>query len=360
MPSDPTETSEMREPFERWLAERWPDVKDLRVHEFGAPPTGYSAKTLITPISFERDGEQREEKVVFRVENPGPPIYPPQAPGLDVEIDIQYRTMEAVSRTGKIPLAELIGYEADPSWVGSPFFAMEYIEGEVPVLDPMYTRAGFFFDTTPENRRRLIENGLRLLAELHTIDYRAIGLDWLIAPATEPDVSRQLDIWEDWSRAALRDRVHPEVERGYAWLRANVPTGLTPGLSWGDARPGNIIWRDFEAVCVTDWENVAIAPPEYDLGWWLMFDQTCRETPDDRLPGDPSLDEQRDFYCEVSGRDVGDVGWFVIQSAVRYIGIVSCVMNRMVDMGQLPADHEVWLHNPPATLATRLLDEVGA
>jgi len=38
-------------------------------------------------------------------------------------------------------------------------------------------------------------------------------------------------------------------------------------LSWGDSRIGNMIWRDFRCVCITDFENVALAPRAFDLGF---------------------------------------------------------------------------------------------
>ena len=41
--------------------------------------------------------------------------------------------------------------------------------------------------------------------------------------------------------------------------------------------PGNIIWRDAAPICTTDYEAASIAPPELDVGWWLMFDRTMHE-----------------------------------------------------------------------------------
>ena len=87
---------------------------------------------------------------MLRIENPEPAIYPQQAPGLDVEIDIQYRSMQALIATGKVPLAPLIGYEADASILGQPFFAMDFVQGDVMTESPPYTEAGFFFEASPD------------------------------------------------------------------------------------------------------------------------------------------------------------------------------------------------------------------
>jgi len=268
----------LREPFRNWLAKEWPEVADLEVLPIESPKSGFSARTLMVPLRYRRDGQLCEERVVLRLENPEPAIYPQQAPGLDTEIDIQYRTMEALARAEVVPLAGLVGYEGDASVLGAPFYAMRFVKGEVPVENPIYTSDAFFFDACPRDRRKLIENGIRTMAAVHSLDWRAAGFDWLVPEGVEPSIERQVDLWEDYLRRELGTREHPIAERGIAYLRANMPHGLEPALSWGDSRPGNIIWRDFEPVCVTDFENVAVAPPEFDLGWWLMFDHWSHET----------------------------------------------------------------------------------
>ena len=122
-----TEDDALRAPFRDWLARRWPDAKDLELGEFRLPKSGFSAKTIFVPTRYQQGGRAVERQIVLRLENPEPAIYPQQAPGLDVEIDIQYRSMQALIATGKVPLAPLIGYEADASLLGQPFFAMDYV-----------------------------------------------------------------------------------------------------------------------------------------------------------------------------------------------------------------------------------------
>jgi aminoglycoside phosphotransferase (APT) family kinase protein len=354
------EYDELRGPFRRWLAARWADVEDLRVGQPESPKSGFSARTLFVPLKLRRAGLECEERLVLRLENPEPAIYPQQAPGLDVEVAIQYRTMETLARVAKIPLAGLIGYEPDPQVLGAPFYVMRHIEGQVPVEDPIYTKEGFFTEASPKQRRRLVEGGLRVLAEIHRVDWKAAEFEWLVPPGEAPDALRQLTLWEDYGQRELGDREHPSLARAFQWLHANLPTTQAPALSWGDSRPGNVIWRDFAPACVTDFENVAIAPPEVDLGWWLMFDRWSHETCGvGRLPGEPTREEQRDFYAACTGRAVGDTFWFELFGAARYGAIVVRVMNRLVDRGLLGADQMIWLQNPAATCLDQLLAEGG-
>jgi aminoglycoside phosphotransferase (APT) family kinase protein len=119
-----------------------------------------------------------------------------------------------------------------------------------------------------------------------------------------------------------------------------------------------MIWRDFRCVCVTDWEAAAIAPPELDLGWWLMFDRTCHEVVGaPRLEGEPTRGEQRDLYAAAAGRDVGDTHLHELFAATRYAAIVVRVMNRAVARGHMAADHTVWLDNPAATALAQILEQ---
>jgi aminoglycoside phosphotransferase (APT) family kinase protein len=319
------------------------------VGEFESPKSGFSARTLFAPIHYRRDGTRVEEKVVLRIENPEPAIYPAQAPGLDVEVELQYRAMQALSKAGRIPLAPLIGYEPDPSVLGSQFFAMGHIQGEVTIENPPYTLEGFFTEVSPDARRGMIEDGLRILAEVHRLDWKQAGLDWLVPPGTTPGVDVQLALWERFGRREFADRVHPVFEEASTWLHANLPGELENKFSWGDSRLGNIIFADGRCVCITDFENAAIAPAEIDLGWWLMFDRTQHEVAEaKRLPGEPTREEQRDHYYECAGRDLGDMHYYEVFAAFRYTAIVARVMNRWVDLGILQADHQLWLKNPAA------------
>jgi aminoglycoside phosphotransferase (APT) family kinase protein len=342
-----------RAPLASWLAAKLA-AGAVEVREIARLSGGYSAETLRVEASV--DG--REARYVLRREMPEPSVYPVQAPGLDVEIEIQWRAMSGLARASRTPLAPLIGFERDAALLGAPFFVMGFVEGQVPQVAPPYASAGFFAEAQPEQRRRMIEDGLTVLAGIHAVDWQQAGFDWLVPPGTAPGALAQLALWERYAERELAGREHPLLARGLAWLHAHPPPGSRLAVSWGDSRPGNMIWRDFRCVCVTDFENVAIAEPELDLGWWLMFDRWSHEAfgvP--RLPGEPTREEQRDHYVRCTGHPVADTTWYEIFAAARYCAIVVRVMNRSVARGEMPADQKIWLENPASTCLAQLLDE---
>lgn len=338
--------------LEAWLQARLPDRPGLRLAHGGAPASGFSAETTILDATWEGGAG----RYVLRKETPDPPVYPTQVPGLTTEVEIQYRVMEALQ--GAVPLAPLVGYEPDPTVLGGEFFVMGFVDGQVPVENPMYTLEGWFLDLRPEQRATMIDDGVRQLAAVHAVDPARAG--FLLPDGAEPTTRRQLDLWHDYMVRELEGREHPLYDRAFTWLTANHPAETEPVLCWGDPRLGNIIWRDDRAACLTDFEAASIAPAEVDLGWWLMFDRWCHESYGaPRRDGEISRDAQRTLYEEVSGRTVGDTTWYEVFAAARYTAIVVRVMNRLVVRGLMPADQTVWLENPATVCLQQMIEEFG-
>lgn len=352
-----------RSALERWLAVRLDARGPVSIDRVTALSTGYSAETTSFRAGYEDREGRRVTGFILRRESPDPAVYPQQAPGFDIEVDIQYRVMKALSAGTDVPLAPLVGYEADARVLGAPFFVMGFVEGLVPLVAPSYTQEGFFFDARPGERAALIEDGLRVLARLHSLDWAAHGLGWLLPDGEAPTAARQVEIWRRYTERELAGRVHHQLDRAFAWLMDNLPPfdDSSVTLNWGDPRPGNMIWRDFRCVCVTDFEAAAIAPFGVDLGWWLMFDRWSHESAGvARLPGEPTREEQAARYFDLSGRPPEPTHWYEVFAAVRYCAIVVRIMNRTVDRGLMPAGHDMWLTNQATVCLAELLPEAQA
>ncbi len=340
-----------------WLRPRLGATGPVRITEEGRPAAiGYSSETIIFGASYRTAAGPVSRRFVLRAETPDAPVYPAQAPGLDLEIDIQRRIMEAVAAFSTVPVAPVIGAEPAPAVIGAPFFVMAFVDGDVPTVSPPYTKTGFFLDARPEQRAAMIGDGLRVLAAIHRIDWASAGLGWLLGPGATPTVARQLQLWTAQAQADLGRRRHRDMEAAAAVLGRHLPAGSGPVLCWGDPRPGNMIWQDWRCACVTDWEAAAIAPPELDVSWWLMFDRCSHEVVDaPRLDGEPTREEQAAAYEAAAGWDLGDLRLYELFAAYRYCATVIRVTDREVQRGRLPADHTVWLENPASTCVQQLL-----
>jgi aminoglycoside phosphotransferase (APT) family kinase protein len=355
-------SDDVRIGLQGWLQQRLPDGERLVISDIAKPSSGFSAQTWLIDLSSADNGEF-VRRVVARIETSDPAVYPQQAPpgpgnpAGDVEVALQYQIMKALRATGAVPLADLIGYEDDRNLLGQPFFVMDFVGGDVPKESPPYPLEGFWTEITPQTRSTMLRNGLEVLARLHTLDHRELGLEWLVAPGTTPGTDAQVQIWKSFGERELAGRDHPLLNDAWRLLAEKEPIADPVTIGWGDARPGNIIWRDGEVANITDFEAAAIAPPQQDLGWWLMFDRTMHDVVGaPRLPGDLTREEQCDLYASISGRDVSDIRWWQIFAAARYCTIVVRVMNRAVDRGLMPADQQIWLTNPASDALAQLLD----
>lgn len=322
-----------------WMARRFPDRSDVAVTSIDIPvATGFSNETVMFDVAWAEDGQPRSERYVGRVEPPDGGVFPVQTPPCSVSVAMQHRTMEAVASTGAAPMPPLTGYEPDPAVLGQPFFVMGFVEGRVPSDNPRYSESGFVVDeATPAQRQTMVETGLEAMAAVHSIDWRAAGLEWLDASGCgEPTQAVQIDLYRGYAADALAGRDHPVLDAALDWLAANDPGDDRVGLSWGDARLGNIIWQDYRPAAVCDWEAAALCPTDADLGWWLMFDRMIFDDPGlPRPEGYPDRTEMVACYEASASRACGDLDYWEMFAAMRFCAIFIRIGDRMARSGLL-------------------------
>ena len=348
------EYRDMATPLAAWLTTHLDGATHVEVGAFDRPSGGYSAETLIVPITVTTSASTEDRAIVLRREMPEPPVYPVQV-AVDNEIEIQWRVMSALAAHADVPIAPLIGYETDSEVLGSPFFVMDFVAGDIPREDPPYVLTGFYAQASPAERDLMGFRCLDVMAGVHAVDIDEASLGWL----TDSDVNdghRQLKIWRDYAERELDGRSHELMMAAFDRVAEELPRTDTTVLTWGDARLGNVIWQNFQPACLTDFEAAALAPPEMDLGWCLMFEQWSHALAGVEVSvGVPSLQQQVEHYSTVGNHEVTDIGPWVLFAAARYAAIVVRIMNRWVDRGLLDADQTVYL-DPIAPVLRPLLD----
>jgi aminoglycoside phosphotransferase (APT) family kinase protein len=259
----------------QWLARHQPQSENMAVSPLSRPQTaGGSNETLLATATWTEAGQPREREIVVRVAPTALQVF------LDPKFAQQYRVLETLGQFTDIPVPSVLGFEADESVLGAPFWVMDRVHGAAPADFAPYNQHGFLVEATPAQRERLWLNAVETLAAIHRLPIESFA--FLDEPERgENGLQQQLSYWQQSLAWASDPHGNETLEALVDWLTAKQPADPPPGLSWGDSRIGNILFRDWRCVAVLDWEMVSLAGPLVDLGWWLLLD--------DALAGDIGL-----------------------------------------------------------------------
>jgi aminoglycoside phosphotransferase (APT) family kinase protein len=227
---------------------------------------------------------------------------------------------------------EPLVYTEDESVIGSPFYVMARIEGLILRRD---LPPGL--EMTPEQARSLFEKFLDVLVELHSIDYRKIGLENFAKP--EGYVRRQVEGWSKRYRAA-RTPDAPDFEMVMAWLERQMPADTDrPTLVHNDYRLDNLVIEarePFRIIGVLDWEMATIGDPLMDLGNTLAYWVERADPPEAHLlrnmpthmDGALTRKELIRRYGEKTGRDTSRFDFYYCFGVFRLAGIAQQIYYR--------------------------------
>lgn len=361
----------VRDRLTSWLADVLPSgaEPEVVIHD-GIQANGMSSETVLLGVTTHQDGNRVTQEYVARVAP-----HPDDAPVFqEYRLDDQFNAIRLVGELTDVPVPAVTLFESSGDVLGTPFFLMERIDGLVPPdVMPYNFGDNWLFDASREQQASLQRESIAVLAGLHGIEDAASTFAFLDPAAAGHEgptpLARLLAKTRAWYEYAVSTEVSsprsPLVERGLAWLEANLPAEEgDPVLSWGDARIGNMMYRDFSPVAVLDWEMATVGPRELDVAW-MVFAHRVFETLTEAfgLPGMPHFlraDDVRATYRELTGIELGDFTWYELHAAVTWACVFLRTSARQVHFGEieLPEDPEAVFHHRP--LFERLLAEVGA
>jgi aminoglycoside phosphotransferase (APT) family kinase protein len=236
---------------------------------------------------------------------------PPRGPLPPSAHDVlrEARVLSALYGKARVPTVFAV---SDGGVIGCPFYVMERVQGHV-----ITTAIPSELDTV-EDRRRMGEELVDALVEVHAIDWQAVGLEGFGKPTgyLERQLKRFLGLWEH-----NRTREIPAVETVAEWLKANFPQSGPSTVVHGDYRLGNTMFApDAPArLCaIFDWEMSTIGDPLADLGYMCTL-WVDRDDPSlgmfelggiTREEGFPLRAELVARYEERSGRSMTDIRWY--------------------------------------------------
>jgi aminoglycoside phosphotransferase (APT) family kinase protein len=242
-------------------------------------------------------------------------------------VDREYRVITALAGTG-VPVPRTYVLCEDPGVIGTVFFVMECVHGRL-FAQP------WLADIAPAERAARFDAMNDVLARLHRVDWRAVGLEGFGRPGNY--FARQIHRWITQYRASETERIE-SMERLIDWLPAHVPAADETTVVHGDYRPGNMIVHETEprVAAVLDWELSTLGHPLADLGYncipyHLGSDLDGMADRDLAALGIPSEKDYLATYCRRVARDgIDDFDFYVAFSLFRLAAIAQGIMGRVL------------------------------
>ncbi|WP_420866688.1 phosphotransferase family protein [Mycobacterium ulcerans] len=332
----------------RWLAGVLPGNAAPEVTvESGVDSTGMSSETIILTARWHEDHRPVQQKLVARVAPAAGdvPVFP------SYRLDHQFEVIKLVGELRDVPMPRVRWMEPTGEMLGTPFFLMDYVEGVVPPDVMPYTFGNnWFVDAPAERQRELQDATVGLLAMLHSIPKPQDTFGFLSdGPSGDTALRRHFDWVRSWYDFAVPGIGNSAlIERTFQWLQEHWPSEVAarePVLLWGDARVGNVLYRDFRPVAVLDWEMVTLGPRELDVAWMIFAHMVFEELAGlATLPGLPTVmreDDVRRTYQRLTGTQLGDLHWFYVYSGVMWACVFMRTGARRVHFGEVEKPDDV-------------------
>ena len=270
--------------LETWLGGLLPaGAQPHVVVHSGVDANGMSSETIMLDVTWRDGGAERVGRYVARVEPTAADV--PVFPRYDLQA--QYEVIRAVGELTDLPVPELGFAEPTGEVLGTPFFLMHRVDGVIPpdVL-PYPFGDNWLFDADRAQQEALQRDTVSLLARLHALPEPTSTFAYL-DPARHghqgaTPLQRHLARTRAWYEFAAADiGSSPLAERCLAWLESHLPSPDPDDtvVLWGDARIGNVIYRDFAPVAVLDWEMASLGPVSSTCRGWSSPTRSSSRSP---------------------------------------------------------------------------------
>ena len=232
------------------------------------------------------------------------------------QLDREFKVLAALhqhnqrqpSRT--VPVPRVYAYCSDESVIGTEFYLMEFVQGRIftdPALPGMDAR----------DRHQCFLQSIQVLANLHSVDYRAIGLESFGKPSRY--VQRQLERLLAVSQRQAQllrsdgnpsDHAHADIEQLAQKLQrfaSSCPDSTT--LVHGDFKMDNLVFHPTQPriMAVLDWELSTLGDPLCDVANLSMMYYISHTSlygitgihglPNPQSLGIPTRQELLQWYC---------------------------------------------------------------
>jgi aminoglycoside phosphotransferase (APT) family kinase protein len=219
------------------------------------------------------------------------------------DVGREYRIVDALQGSG-VPVARTLALCDDVAVIGAPFTVVGFVDGVV------YQTQDQLAAVSDDDLGRIHRELIRVLVELHAVDYEAVGLGDYGRPAGY--FQRQVKRWrQQWELVKIKDI--PDVERLGQLLDGKVPHEQSPTIVHGDFRIDNTLLArdDLRVLALVDWELSTLGDPIADVATMCTyqhpdFDHVVGAPAASSSPRWPGVDAIANDYAAASGRDLSD------------------------------------------------------
>jgi aminoglycoside phosphotransferase (APT) family kinase protein len=255
-------------------------------------------------------------------------------------VDREHRVISALYNAG-FPVPRPYVLCEDESVVGTMFFIMDCVDGriywqpDIPGVDK-------------EHRAKIYNSMNDTIAQLHMMDFQAIGLSDFGRPGNY--FGRQISRWSKQYAASAIETID-EMDRLIEWLPEQMPLDESASIVHGDYRLDNMILHPTEprVIAVLDWELSTIGHPladfTYHMMQWRMPEggtgggTASLVTHNLESLGVPSEEAYAAAYCARTGRDsIGNMDYFMAYNFFRLGAILQGIVGRVRD-GTAASEH---------------------
>ncbi len=245
----------------------------------------------------------------------------------------EYTVINALGSTA-VPVPKAYAFCDDTTVNGAPFYVMELVDGQIA------RDANDLATFTADDARRCSEALVDVLAAIHAVDWRAVGLESFGRPDgfMARQVRRWNQQWESSKEAGCPDV--PAVTELARRLAASVPESTAPTIVHGDYRLDNTMLAPDDRgriVAVLDWEMSTLGDPLADLGLFLLYwgrdESSAAAVAGAAITTDAgflSRDQIVERYAAATGINLHALEWYEIFAAYKLAVIVAGIHARFL------------------------------
>lgn len=186
-------------------------------------------------------------------------------------VEREYRIINALGEKSDVPVPKVYTLCEDVSVIGTPFYVMEFLQGRI-FSDIRLLEIPF------EERRQCWLSAVSTLGKLHSVDYRAIGLEGY--GRDSGFYTRQMKSLRNVTdaQAAVKNKdtgdlvgAIPRLDELYRWFEKNQVQDKAT-IVHGDYKIDNLVFHPTEprVIGILDWELSTIGHPLSDLANLLL------------------------------------------------------------------------------------------